>query len=103
MTLINTRFDPEFLVRFTPEEVEMLRLAATRHYDSTCRSLATPGGRVWVLMNAVKMELPIETILRNYDIQILCKVLENAPRETTLLYCELRSLLDVVAPLSAGG
>lgn len=100
MTHVSTRNEPCYLLRFTPDEVATLNAHSVVHYDPTCRALSSLGGKIFGMINQLTCyESPVrlsaaEVELTNSQLQLFCKVLENASTPGGgFLYFQLRAFL----------
>lgn len=88
-------------LRFTRADVDILIRCSQRHYDAKCRSLSQIGGKYYGMLNQLcgiaadgsPMYKDAASNFTTQDLDITCKVLENANTpEEAALYLVFRDL-----------
>lgn len=75
MRRVHYRFEVRIEIEFTLEEVKQLQDCARRHYDSTCKKAAEPGGILYNLEFYIEDgKYSREFTMR--DLDLLCKITE---------------------------
>lgn len=78
MEFKKTVYVAEALILFTDADIELLSMAADRHYDGKCRETVKRGGVLYGLRNAL-IDGRVDTILKAGEVDILAKICENNP------------------------
>lgn len=73
-----TVYVAEALILFTDADIELLSMAADRHYDHKCRETVKQGGLLYGLRNTL-IDGRVDAILKVAEVDLLAKICENNP------------------------
>lgn len=77
---------PEATISFAAEEVEVLVQCSAAHYDHRCREASEVGGFLYGIRNRL-MNGTADCCLATYEVDLLCKVLEDPPSTVDRSIC----------------
>src|SRR4051812_36522280 len=96
MEHISTRYDPRFLIKFSPTDIFCLKLFSERHYDLECRRQSQLGGMIYGFESRADCdpEKCATVELSWSQVDLLLKCIEHD--STSKLFRDLKSMLDLV-------